>query len=148
MGTYKSKAIPSGTKMGYWIVIKQVPRPEGKKGLGRYYLCRCICGKEKIIDGKNLREGRSKSCGCKRTALIGKKTKSNRIPVICPMCGKTYTSPINWTGNGTPRKMCASCKGYVERGTDPDLNDIFDSDGNFKYSLENIPADEFVVSYG
>lgn len=28
------------------------------------WLCMCDCGKEKVILGMNLREGRSNSCGC------------------------------------------------------------------------------------
>lgn len=31
----------------------------------RHYLCRCSCGREKIVDGYNLRKGLSTSCGCK-----------------------------------------------------------------------------------
>lgn len=30
----------------------------------RHYLCRCKCGKEKIIQGGLLRSGNTKSCGC------------------------------------------------------------------------------------
>ncbi len=30
----------------------------------RKYNCMCICGKEKIVNGVNLRSGTTKSCGC------------------------------------------------------------------------------------
>jgi hypothetical protein len=33
------------------------------------WLCRCRCGSEKIVEGSNLRSGRSTSCGCLRTEL-------------------------------------------------------------------------------
>ena len=28
------------------------------------WLCKCECGKEKIVDGRDLRSGRVRSCGC------------------------------------------------------------------------------------
>ena len=42
----------------------------GSKGDGvkkeRIYLCKCVCGNFKEIIGKNLRNGRTKTCGCTR----------------------------------------------------------------------------------
>lgn len=34
------------------------------------YLCRCVCGKEFTVDHYKLTSGQTKSCGCRRTALI------------------------------------------------------------------------------
>lgn len=28
--------------------------------------CRCLCGKEKVIDGGNIATGKSRSCGCRK----------------------------------------------------------------------------------
>ena len=50
-----------GQRFGYWTVIKEVQ----KKGKHRAYLCRCECGKERIVVGASLKNGHSKSCGCK-----------------------------------------------------------------------------------
>lgn len=33
------------------------------KGIA-FWLCRCDCGKETIVDGRNLKSGHTKSCGC------------------------------------------------------------------------------------
>lgn len=44
-----------GEKIGEWEVIED-------KGHGDW-LCRCSCGKEKIISGRQLRAGETKSCG-------------------------------------------------------------------------------------
>jgi len=34
------------------------------RGEHSYWLCKCDCGKEKIIRGNDLKTGRTKSCGC------------------------------------------------------------------------------------
>ncbi|KKM85696.1 hypothetical protein LCGC14_1286380 [marine sediment metagenome] len=50
-----------GKKFGKLIVIKKTD----KNKWGNYYwLCKCDCGKEKIIRGNNLKSGVTKSCGC------------------------------------------------------------------------------------
>lgn len=62
-----------GKKFYNLLVIKRVPAPEHIKGRGAYYLCRCDCGNEKIILGRSLRTGNTKSCGC----FLGKEWKNN-----------------------------------------------------------------------
>lgn len=42
---------------------------ETRKARARW-LCRCICGEVKIIDGGSLRDGRIKSCGCARLEVL------------------------------------------------------------------------------
>lgn len=53
-----------GQRFGHLIVLERAPRPEHCKSAGAYYKCKCDCGNEKIIMGKSLRNGRTKSCGC------------------------------------------------------------------------------------
>lgn len=55
----KQGAIKVGQHYGYWEVLK--PYLDGRKSL-----CRCICGKEKLVNSQMLTSGRSKSCGCRR----------------------------------------------------------------------------------
>ena len=51
----------TGRKFGHLTVIKEA----GKSNLGSImWLCKCDCGKEKVINGNNLRQGKSQSCGC------------------------------------------------------------------------------------
>lgn len=50
----------TGQTVGEWTVIKRVEN--GKNGSARW-LCRCTCGKERIVEGGTLRAGRSNSCG-------------------------------------------------------------------------------------
>ena len=54
----------TGKKFGSLTVIKQVEKPSCLKSAGAYFLCQCDCGRTKIIMGKSLREGKTKTCGC------------------------------------------------------------------------------------
>lgn len=49
-----------GEKFGRLTVLKEVE----KQGYNRMFLCRCDCGKEKIVRGTHLTAGKIKSCGC------------------------------------------------------------------------------------
>lgn len=51
----------TGRKFGRLTVIKYAD----SNNQGRRWLCKCDCGKEKIIHAKNLRRG-VRSCGCLR----------------------------------------------------------------------------------
>lgn len=53
----------TGDTFSFWTVLK--PDLYNKQGL-RVALCRCICGREKLVTVSSLIHGRSKSCGCKR----------------------------------------------------------------------------------
>ena len=45
---------------------------------GRFaWKCKCDCGNEIIIESNNLRNGRTQSCGCQTSLLIGKKVKKD-----------------------------------------------------------------------
>jgi len=52
-----------GKKFGYWTVLEKVERKKINDRAAAW-LCRCKCGKEKILAGDILRDGSSKSCGC------------------------------------------------------------------------------------
>ncbi len=58
----------AGKVFGYWTVL----RPVTLKGpidnsCPLKYLCKCVCGKQKEVNAKTLLNGKSLSCGCKRT---------------------------------------------------------------------------------
>jgi len=64
-----------GNKYGKLEVIKRVENNNSNKIC---YLCKCDCGKLKIIQGASLKNGRTKSCGCIRNEFVVKKnTKHN-----------------------------------------------------------------------
>ena len=56
----------TGENIGDWEVIEYA----GKS----MWRCKCKCGKEKLVDGKSLRNGKSKSCGL----CAGKKERNAR----------------------------------------------------------------------
>lgn len=118
----------SGT---YWTVIEEAPSKNGE----RYYKCRCICGKVKEVNVKNLKYGKSKSCGCVAAKRLSKKYKGvvkkendidltnktfNKIKVVkrisgkgvqtiweckCLNCGKIF----NKTQHNLTSGRCVSC---------------------------------------
>src|SRR3990167_2611761 len=67
-----------GQRFGKLIVISLA----GKNKWGNLkFLCKCDCGKEKIVPSANLRDGRTKSCGCIAQQLkIGNKFRQGKIP--------------------------------------------------------------------
>lgn len=50
----------TGRKFNYWTVIELAT----SNTKSRKWLCRCLCGEERIVHGCSLVAGSSKSCGC------------------------------------------------------------------------------------
>jgi len=63
-----------GQKFGRLTVIQQI---DNKWGHLRW-LCRCDCGKEKIIYGHNLNNNRTKSCGCLQKEIASTINQNNQ----------------------------------------------------------------------
>ena len=58
----KSKLIDlTGRRFCRLLVISRDPSKGGKPP---YWLCQCDCGNQKIISGKSLKSGNTRSCGC------------------------------------------------------------------------------------
>lgn len=58
-----------GNRYGRLLVIERVgsdPRHQAT------WLCECDCGKEAIVRGVVLRDGRTKSCGCLKSEFLGR----------------------------------------------------------------------------
>ena len=54
-----------GERFGKILVLSRSEVPKGiKDNREAFFLCRCDCGKEKIIRGNSLRSGLTTSCGC------------------------------------------------------------------------------------
>lgn len=67
--------------IGHWQVLDKP---------GAKWLCRCTCGTEKLVAAKNLRSGRSKSCGCQIDRTGGRKNRRHGMDGT-----PTYRSWIN-----------------------------------------------------
>ncbi len=72
-----------GRKFEQWVVLKYYAGMS--LAMGRdYYLCRCECLREKSVCGRNLRTGKSQSCGCYRADM----PKTRRIDLMCQKFGR------------------------------------------------------------
>jgi hypothetical protein len=58
-----------------WTVIEEIVGRKSPK-FARLWLCRCKCGKEKILDTYSFKSGSSKSCGCLRNESASKTGKN------------------------------------------------------------------------
>lgn len=60
-GRGQRPSVVVGQNYGRWTVLAY-SHSEGTQG--RFYLCRCECGSEKVVRGSILKRGESQSCGC------------------------------------------------------------------------------------
>lgn len=94
-------------KFGKWLVLQRTEERDSHGSIK--YLCKCECGKEKLVDGYSLRSGISKYCiDCKNQKRYGKK-KNKRINIIYNgMKARCYNSNTpeykNYGGRGI--KIC------------------------------------------
>ena len=79
----KDDAIKVGDIYGDWTVLEKTDNLTSEKF--HYWLCRCSCGIEKLVDGRSLLRGKSTSCGHGRM----KKMKEARIEK-CEAVRKSY----------------------------------------------------------
>lgn len=56
--------INEGDVFNRWTVLKEMPCVKTPKNVKRYFLCKCICGTERVVEISGLTTGHSKSCGC------------------------------------------------------------------------------------
>lgn len=62
----------AGQKHGRWTVLHKTG---SRRGGGALWLCRCECGTERIVGGKDLRNGGSLSCGCLLSEINSKRSR-------------------------------------------------------------------------
>lgn len=65
----KEYNLKPGDNVGYWTILSN----DGDK-----FRCRCICGTERVIKHNILKNGRSLSCGCRRSDHQIKEQKEGR----------------------------------------------------------------------
>lgn len=74
MGKYSHFIDLTGQTFGKLLVLKR------QNNFGEcpvQWLCKCECGNEKVVISANLRNGTTKSCGCIRKELVGKRFKTH-----------------------------------------------------------------------
>lgn len=84
--------IQVGQKFGRLTVISRV---DNNKYSNTQWLCRCNCGKEKVISGNSLSQGNAKSCGCLHLDLFSKRLKRFNTYDLTGEYGKGYDSKGN-----------------------------------------------------
>lgn len=80
-----------GNIYGKLVVIS---REENSRKMDARWLCLCECGNKKIILGRSLREGRTRSCGCLRIEVI----KTVNVIHGNSRIGMVSKSYISWQG--------------------------------------------------
>ena len=99
--------LTKGEKVGFWTLIEY----KGKIKSRDSWLCRCICGKEKIIQQRTLLNGDSTSCGCQRT-------KHKQMDIVGKRFGKLTVESFAYSKNTHTywNCLCDCGKNYVAMG--------------------------------
>jgi hypothetical protein len=106
-----------------------------------YWLCLCACGQETIVNGSNLRRGRTSSCGCGRIkhGYAGKTPEYHAWEGIKQRCLNPKRAGYEyWGGRGISicQRWAESFKAfYADMGPRPGLGysiDRIDNDGNYE----------------
>jgi hypothetical protein len=75
----KMKKIEINERFGRLTVLEEVPRESRPSPTGRYYLCQCDCGNQKIVRAYNLTSGNSSSCGCLQKEIVANIQKKHGL---------------------------------------------------------------------
>ena len=65
-----------GQNFGRLTVVKRAPNNKEGRTM---WLCKCVCGNEKVILGKSLCSGHTKSCGCLNKDITSKTSLKDRV---------------------------------------------------------------------
>lgn len=66
MSLLYDSALATGQQFGRWTLVQ----PAGRKHGHLAWLCRCICGTERVVEARKVQTGRSRSCGCYSAELV------------------------------------------------------------------------------
>lgn len=81
-----------GKKFGRLFIIKHAYNKKGRS----FWLCKCECGNEKVICGKDIRNGSIKSCGCYMRERIIETHWNPDITNEERQCGRFYPEYREW----------------------------------------------------
>lgn len=100
----------TGLRFGRLTVISPTKKRDAHGVV--YWLCKCDCGNDAVVNGTNLRKGSTKSCGCLRAEINAHNARkvglANRKHFGCMYCGseKHYA-----------KGCCENCYAKLRRGT-------------------------------
>ena len=95
-----------GMKFERLKVVEQIDDHKMPSGKQSKYLCKCDCGNEKKIQGRSLKSGNTRSCGCLNTETITKHGLGNHQlygvwnSMIQRCINPKATGYIHWGGRG------------------------------------------------
>ena len=138
-----------------WTVIREASKEEKNGRPGTYWLCKCSCGTEKIVNGQTLRNGQSSSCGCQSAQKIAAATRSRAEDLTGKIFGRftVLERDYNEEKNGSTRWKCkCDCGNIIVTNRNSLLNGHTKSCGCLrKETVKNIPhyfIDETGNKYG
>ena len=109
----------TGMRFGSFVVLK---REEDDSSKQVKWLCKCDCGNEKVVRGNDLKQGKSKSCGCKRKEVTSERLtkdltglKFGRLTVISK--DKKRNGKVTWKCKCDCGNECVVERGNLTSGT-------------------------------
>lgn len=143
----KKAIIEAGDVFNDWTVLSEFIQ-EGKD---RRFLCRCVCGKEKLCFLHHLKAGVTRGCGCRRNNDNRKRETSHGMSyskeyaswrAMLWRCSKKCTNDLNKNYHGRGISVCERWKSFKnfiqDMGNKPSPDQEIDRIDNEKnYSLEN-----------
>jgi len=68
----------AGRTFGRLTVLERVPNDDRYSRPRPLWLCQCKCGNKTVVIGANLRDGKTKSCGCLRKEKSAENSRKAR----------------------------------------------------------------------
>lgn len=79
MGSAKEFGDMTGQRFGRWTVLGMTAKTSTDGHRRTACVCRCECGKERVVYAQSLRSGKSRGCGCARQATLSGKAEKTGL---------------------------------------------------------------------